>query len=520
MRRNRNGFTIVELLIVVVVIAILAAIITVAYNGITKHAFDSRVEADAQKAQTAQGLYAVEHGESYVSWYSGSDLPDGLKLNSSGDNQIDIRVSDDGRSYCIRTYNEKSKYSSYDTAYELENKAGACDNLNPSVAALTQNKWKSVVVSGLSTCGLGSDDKVYCWGYKYNTTLSVEGAASAPDISIPATAISPGAMGNQKVRGIWGTGSRICAVAYDNKVYCWGYNGVGGIGDGSTATALTPVAVNTSGVLAGKSMVSVTVGGSGFTCAVDTAGKLYCWGENDNMQLGNGVLTNSTIPVTATAWGLLTNKSVSQVTTGNDHTCVIADGTAYCWGDNGAGHAGAPVSSYVTSAVNISALSMFSGKTIRDISAQGDTTCAATTTGQLYCWGYNTQGQLGINSTTPTHIPTLVQGALAGKSVASSVATYSARCALTTEGRAYCWGSNVLGLLGDESIGTGVNVLEPVEVKVPSKYSSVKLMSLSVGTYVVCGVSDQQRIYCWGYGGYGQKGTGDINGYNFDLFEP
>ena len=99
-----------------------------------------------------------------------------------------------------------------------------------------------------------------------------------------------------------------------------------------------PVAVDTSGVLAGKTITAVTAGGAQ-TCAL-ADGMAYCWGLNDFGQLGNNSRTESTAPVAVDTSGVLAGKTITAVTAGGVHTCAVADGRAYCWGNNQVGQLG------------------------------------------------------------------------------------------------------------------------------------------------------------------------------------
>ena len=193
----------------------------------------------------------------------------------------------------------------------------------------------------------------------------------------------------------------------DGRAYCWGYNGYGQLGNNSTTNSSVPVAVDTSGVLAGKTVTAITAGDI-HTCAV-ADGKAYCWGDNGYGQLGN----NSTTALAGagggeTPPGALAGKTVTAITAGDYHTCAVADGKAYCWGDNGYGQLGnnSTTDSSVPVAVNTSG--PLAGKTVTAITAGSYHTCAVAD-GKAYCWGYNADGQLGNNSTTDSTVPVAVR---------------------------------------------------------------------------------------------------------------
>jgi alpha-tubulin suppressor-like RCC1 family protein len=98
--------------------------------------------------------------------------------------------------------------------------------------------------------------------------------------------------------------------------------------------------VDTSGVLAGKTLTQVT-SGAYYTCALDSTGAAYCWGSNANGQLGNGSTTDSAVPVAVDTGGALAGKTLTQVSAGIWHMCGLdAAGAPYCWGGNASGELG------------------------------------------------------------------------------------------------------------------------------------------------------------------------------------
>ena len=122
--------------------------------------------------------------------------------------------------------------------------------------------------------------------------------------------------------------------------YCWGYNNWGQLGDGSTADSSVPVAVDTSGVLAGKTLTQISAN-YGSTCALDTSGAAYCWGYNYYGELGDGSTADSSVPVAVDTSGALAGKTLTQITAGGFHACALdTAGAAYCWGYNDSGQLG------------------------------------------------------------------------------------------------------------------------------------------------------------------------------------
>ena len=213
----------------------------------------------------------------------------------------------------------------------------------------------------------------------------------------------------------------------------------------------------------------------GYTCALTTTGQAYCWGLNNQGQLGNNSTTNSRIPV---AVQMPAGVSFQSIAAGYYYTCALTtEGKAYCWGQGSSGQLGN--NSTTASRIPV-AVQMPAGVSFQSIAAGYYHTCALTTTGQAYCWGQGSSGRLGNNSTTDSRIPVAVQMP-AGVSFQSIAASSLHTCALTTEGKAYCWGQGSIGQLGnnsttDSSIPLAVS---SVGVNVPVEQSASRLYKWS-----------------------------------------
>jgi alpha-tubulin suppressor-like RCC1 family protein len=205
-------------------------------------------------------------------------------------------------------------------------------------------------------------------------------------------------------------GYHTCGLTSAGAAYCWGWNVRGELGDGSTTG---PEFCNTSRYPCSSTPVAVSGGwtftalatGADHTCALTSAGAVYCWGLNDDAQLGVGTATGpetchdpntrdvscSTFPLAVTG-GL----DFQEIATGGAHTCGLSNtGAAYCWGDDLDGELGN--GSTTNSSVPIA---VAGGLTFDALAAGGYHTCGLTSAGVAYCWGWNQFGQLGIGTTT------------------------------------------------------------------------------------------------------------------------
>ena len=257
---------------------------------------------------------------------------------------------------------------------------------------------------------------------------------------------------------------------------------------------------------AGVSFQSITAGYA-HTCALTTTGQAYCWGMNQYGQLGNNSATDSRIPV---AVQMPAGVSFQSITAGIVHTCALTtEGKAYCWGINQYGQLGN--NSTTNSRIPV-AVQMPAGVSFQSITAGYAHTCALTTTGQAYCWGQGYGGQLGNNSTTNSLTPVAVQMPAGVVRFQSIVAGYYHTCALTTEGKAYCWGMNNQGQLGNNST---TNSLTPVAVQMPA--GVVRFQSIVAGYYHTCALTTEGKAYCWGMNNQGQLGNNSTTNSSIPL---
>ena len=211
--------------------------------------------------------------------------------------------------------------------------------------------------------------------------------------------------------------------------------------------------------------------GNAHTCALTTTGQAYCWGINQYGQLGNNSTTGSRIPV---AVQMPAGVSFQYIASGNAHTCALTTtGQAYCWGQGGSGQLG---NNSATNSSTPVAVQMPAGVSFQSIAAGIIHTCALTTEGKAYCWGQGGSGRLGNNSATNSSTPVAVQMP-AGVSFQSITANGSHTCALTAGGKAYCWGYGSSGQLGNNSATNSPIPLavSSVGVNVPVEQSASRL---------------------------------------------
>ena len=286
-------------------------------------------------------------------------------------------------------------------------------------------------------------------------------------------------------------GSHTCAVTAAGAAYCWGTNGSGQLGDGTTTERSSPVLVG-GGVRFTAVSAAGSLGDDGHTCGVTAAGAVYCWGMNDYGQLGDGSTTNRSSP--ARVAGAVRFAAVSA---GYLHSCgVTATGAAYCWGSNRGGQLGDGTTSDRSNPVP-----MRGGVPFAAVSAGVLHTCAVTVAGATYCLGFNRHGQLGNAVPGQEVCERFSCSTVAGgvRFVAVSASAFHT-CGVTATGAAYCWGLNNYGQLGD---GSTANRSSPARVS-----GGVRFAAVSAGGMHTCGVTAGGAAYCWGRNSDGQLGAG------------
>jgi RHS repeat-associated protein len=339
------------------------------------------------------------------------------------------------------------------------------------------------IAGGNHACALTTSGGVKCWGNNANGQLG-DGTTTLRVSPVDVNGLT------SDVFAIASGTAHTCALTSAGGVKCWGSNGSGRLGDGTSTQRTTPV--NVTGLTSG--VIAITAGDA-HTCALTDVGGVKCWGNNGNGRLGDGFTTNRTTPVDVV--GL--SSGVIAIAAGGSHTCALLNtGGVKCWGNNANGRLGDGTTTEQKTPIDVVGLT--SG--VIAIAAGSSHTCALTSSGGVKCWGNNNQGQLGNNSTTQQLTPVDVSGLTSGMSAIAAGGTHS--CALTDAGGVKCWGYNNYGQLGD---GTLTRRLTPVNA---SGLTS-GMTGLSTGGSHTCAVTSAGGLAkCWGYNYYGQVGNGDM----------
>lgn len=312
-------------------------------------------------------------------------------------------------------------------------------------------------------------------------TPAPTGTPIIPDDDTPQEQVVP-----VVAAGVFAGEDHGCAALPAGGLLCWGRNEEGQVGDGSDDDR--DVATEVLGV---KALLTSGDGGERHTCAVTSSGALWCWGDNDDGQLGLPDLDRALEPM------VLATSGVISVGTGEDHSCfVTAAGAVLCFGENEDGQLGdgtdddrdvpAPVEGLASGKVGVGGGNHF--------------TCALGSSGAVVCWGDNDDGQLGNGTNDDSRTPVAVLG-LTGATILSVGERHA--CAITAAATVVCWGDNDEGQLGD---GTEDDRLEPVAVS-----GVADVVALAAGDDFTCAVTAAGAALCWGDNGDGQLGDGTFD---------
>jgi alpha-tubulin suppressor-like RCC1 family protein len=348
----------------------------------------------------------------------------------------------------------------------------------------------------------------------YTATAVVEGLGT-----VTFTATAQPVAGNIVFRYIDAGGYHACGITTAEQLLCWGYNADGQLGLGSTSIVSNPTLIPVD------YRYRRIAGGFYHTCAFSLAADVSCWGNNSEGRLGSGT-GSSTSPVqvmTAASIDTLQGDTVvvgsvallvQALSAGEAHTCgVDLVQKVWCWGRNSEGQLGRGdfTSSFPPTPVGTDLF--------EEVSVGGLHTCGITTTGAGRCWGYNVAGQLGDGSASNSALPVAVPGTFRTDPLVIFhspdpdfplpagpfiAAGYDHSCAITVAGPTLCWGLNEYGQVGD---GTTANRASPATVADGHAFAAI-----TAGLRHTCALDTNGAAWCWGDNTYGELGDGTTAG--------
>ena len=287
-----------------------------------------------------------------------------------------------------------------------------------------------------------------------------------------------------------------CAAAIGGAVYLWGQNDQGQLGSGDGQNRLSPV------LLQGSKSWQHVASGSGHTCALNNSGQVYCWGSNSRGQLGQGDRAARAAPALVTL-----PQPATQISSKFNHACaLLVNAGLYCWGQNDEGQLGqsdVPPSGDAAAADALSPVPVGSPTWRFTDTGQGHT-CAINIDGSLWCWGRNSDHELGDDSRIQVREPLQVMPAGPWLNVAAG---QNHTCGVMQDFTLWCWGSNTgsdsnagfpLGISGVSQVST------PTQVGTATNWSVVR-----TNTFHTCALDQNANLLCFGRNIEGQLGAAD-----------
>jgi alpha-tubulin suppressor-like RCC1 family protein len=345
--------------------------------------------------------------------------------------------------------------------------------------------WTRIAAGGAFTCGLRSSGRIYCWGNDYVGQLGNGGGQDSSSVPIEIAghrtdwvALDAGDNG-------------ACARRRSGRLFCWGLDSYGQVGDGGgprTRQAPTEVAGGRT------DWTTFSVGGN-HTCARRAVGRLFCWGSDSDGQLGNGDRTGNRYGPAPVAGGATTWATVSA---GSLHTCARrTGGRLFCWGDDSGGQLGSGFPGDRNAPTEVAG-----GRTTwtGPVVAGGQHTCARQTNSSDFCWGSDGFGQLG-NGYPAGSSGVPIEPVGQSDRVTQIATGQSHTCQQTVTGRLFCSGNNLSGQLGS-IVGGG-----PSSIFSEVTGGRTDWASVSAGYSHTCALTTDHRAWCWGDNGAGQLGT-------------
>ncbi len=363
--------------------------------------------------------------------------------------------------------------------------------------------WAQVSAGGDHTCGVRQDGTLWCWGNNEAAQIG-DGAVGSLYNRVVPVQVGP----DTDWLEVFAGAEHSCGRKRDESLWCWGDGSA--LGDGvESAFSSQPVMV--AGPTAWHALPRGLA--SLHTCAIDSEGAVWCWGQAYAGALGPAVESESLEPVLVELPG-----AASRVSVGGGVSCaVLDDGAVYCWGDNREGTLGLPLDVESASVP----VEPHPGLIAQDVRVGVGTVCITDEAEQATCWGRNRHGEVGDHTSGDDNSPRTEPTVVGESAVADPLDDWSVLnvggshgCGIRTDDSLWCWGSRRWGRLGngdDMEDCSAVNLADchlttPVAVSGDHQWSSV-----AVGGSHTCALDDGDALWCWGRGGSGALADTDAN---------
>ena len=287
----------------------------------------------------------------------------------------------------------------------------------------------AVSAGGNTTCAIGIDRSLWCWGL-----LPVATDPATPGLLRWEPMSTPTGVPLGDVASVAVSARHICAFTSAGFVWCWGDNDQGQLGTGDTIASPVPVRTHV------KKATAIDTGAR-HSCAIVRDTSVWCWGSNQFHQSGVRSVKPVLTPARTKA------PASTSIALGDEFSCTVGvDTRVRCWGRNNTAQLGSPSGKSRIAPIAVR------GHGYRTLSAGGRFSCATRSSGTTWCWGNNESGQLANGGTTSKWYPQKVVPQTNVGTVTSVSAGSQHACATTSlVGAMWCWGNNASGQLGDSS---------------------------------------------------------------------
>lgn len=388
---------------------------------------------------------------------------------------------------------------------------GVTVNLSDSCRWVGQGGWqllRSSVVGllGLLSCGVSAGAELTALGWGLDDSGQL-GLGSPGVFETPTALPSNGPLAGKTVIKSVASGNHVLVVTADQKVFAWGSNVFGQLGNGTRLPSSQPVEVFLPEGLAGKAILDAGVTSN--ACYLVTADfELWGWG---NGAFGGGNSQTVVIPVRINA-GVLAGKRVVKIACGISHLIALTeDGLVAAMGVNSFGQLGDNTTTQRFSPVAVvDTNGVLAGRTVVHLAAVESSSVAMTSDGVLLAWGRNSAANLGLGDQVARWVPTLVEGSLTGRVVSAVAISASKGYAITTDNTLHCWGGYV-----------GIETVPGPEGVVDTRRPSAAVMSVFEGETLVEVASGSQfgavrtasgGVFTWGSRVNGRLGRAGLTG--------
>lgn len=350
-----------------------------------------------------------------------------------------------------------------------------------------EGRLPAIGVGGFTSYTIAANGALYGWGSTDSGQVVEPPTGSR---SVPPTRIGT-QLGWTTIDAGWPEQGHACGIR-DGALHCWGHNGSFELGTGDELSSSTPMLIDD-----GSEAPWTSLGlGRAASCAIRAPGALFCWGwtRPESYLLVPPSAADDIGGHVHRPRSVSSDEDWLQVRLGDAHGCGLrAGGRLHCWGANTYSQVGLPG----PDPVGITDL----GEGFAAVDAGLEHTCALRADGQVWCWGDNSRGQCGqpaelAEVSTPTRVGSEPQRWTA------VAAGGQHTCAIDATGRAFCWGSNTDGQLGIGTPELGATVREPREVDANARFRRIE-----TGVEHTCALTEEDEVWCWGSASNRQNGA-------------